>query len=97
MSESSGTTFCLGQIFNNDKLRLFTRGDDHLGDAVAMADNERLCGKVDENHHDFASVIGIDGAGSVQHSDAVLYGKAATGSDLTFVTLRNFHEKPGGD
>ena len=59
---------------------------DHLGDPLSPIDNERILAEVDEDHLDFATIVGIDGARTVQDGHAVLDGKSAAGTNLGFVT-----------
>ena len=65
---------------------LFMPGDDHLGDALAVFHHEILLRQIDEHHANLSTIVGIDGAGGVEHGDALLQGQSATGPHLGFVT-----------
>lgn len=46
-------------------LDLLVAGDDELSDAFAALDGEGVLAVVDEQDFEFATVVGVDGAGSV--------------------------------
>src|SRR5512147_957023 len=58
------------------------RGNDELCDAHAALDMERRVTQIDENDHDLAPVVGIDGTGAVQYGDAVPRREAGARPDL---------------
>ena len=58
-------------VDRND-LNLSDGRDHELGDAVATADKERLAAMVDQDHHQLAAIICVDGAGRVEQRHAVL-------------------------
>lgn len=60
MSVSTGHAFGLIQLFYLDEIALFVLGKHHLGDALPVVDDEVFLREVDEQHHDFATIIGID-------------------------------------
>lgn len=72
VSEASGTT--LGDVQLVDALPLYMRvpRHNHLGDTVTIVDGKRLVGKIDHYHSDFATVICIDSARSIDKRYAVL-------------------------
>ena len=72
-------------------------GDDALGDAHVGFDSEVGIAVVDEEDVDFVSEIGVDGAGGVEHGDAVFEGEAAAGADLEFVAGGDFYSYAGGE
>jgi len=52
---------------------------------------------IDEEHAHFAAVIGIDGAGAVEHGDAVFEGQSAPWANLGLSAFGQFQVEPGGD
>ena len=72
-------------------------GDDHLGDALPGNNLEGLVRQIHQNHADFAAIIRVDGAGRVQHGDAVLGGKTASGPHLRFESRRKGDVQPRGN
>src|SRR3546814_3544160 len=73
---------------------LFRSGDPrhrrhhHLGDAVAARHRERLAAEVDQQHLQFAAIVAVDGAGRVDHGDAVPAGEAGARPHLRLVAVR---------
>ena len=65
----------LGQQIDGIELRLHHRRDHHLRDALAAANRKRFRAVIDQDDLDLAAIVGIDGAGRVQHGDAVLRGE----------------------
>ena len=59
-----------------------------MGDAHPAGDGKRFRPEIDEHHHDFAAVVGVDGAGCVQHRDAVMNRKARSRPHLPLETVR---------
>ena len=70
--------------------------DDDLGDAFAAFGVEGLGGEVDEGDFDLAAVVAVDGAGRVDHGDAVLEGQAAARSDLALEPRGDGGDEAGG-
>ena len=93
MSVSTGTTFGFIQLFYLDEIALFVLGKHHLGDALPIVDDEIFLREVDEQHHDFAAIVGIDGARRVEHGDAMLQGKTAARTNLCLISHWQSHEK----
>src|SRR5215211_3715889 len=71
--------------------------DQHLRDAHAALDDERLLPVIDQWHLYFAAVVRIDGAGRVDHGDAELAREPAARSYLRLVPVRNRHREPARD
>ena len=65
--------------------------DDHLRHALTVVDGEGLLREVDEQHAHLAAVVCIDGAGAVQHGDAMLQGQSAAWPHLGLVARRQGH------
>ena len=93
MSVSTGTTFGFIQLFYLDEIALFVLGKHHLGDALPVVDDEVFLREVDEQHHDFAAIVGINGARRVEHGDAMLQGKTAARTYLRLISHWQSHEK----
>ena len=99
MSEPAGAAFGAGEFLHRANLLegyLLEAGNDHLGDAFAVFDLERLVGEVNEQHLHLAAVVGVDGAGAVEHGDAVFEGEAAAGTDLRLAVLGQLDEEARG-
>ena len=76
MAESSCPPLCLVQCCDFDESRLLVFGYDHLRYAFAVVDDEGFGGEVDEDDANLASIVGIDGAGRVEHGDALLQSES---------------------
>ena len=48
MTEASGTSLRLGKNLHSFPFGLLVAGDDHLGNALAVLDEERLVGEIDK-------------------------------------------------
>src|ERR1700752_1417290 len=73
------------------------RSNDERGEPLAAADEEGLIAVIYKDHHEFAAVIGIDGAGTVEKRDPMLQGKARAGARLRLVAARQFEREAGGN
>ena len=93
VSEAAAAALGVGQFLHLDDFGLLASGNDHLGNALAVVDDEVLIAEVDEDDAYFASVVGVDGAGAVQHGDALLQRQAAAGPRLRLVARRQLHEE----
>ena len=93
MSEASCASFGLGKYLYGFPFCLLVSCNDHLGNALAVLDEKRLVGEIDKDDADLATIVGIDGAGSVEDSDAVLDGKTTAGAHLSLVARRQSHEE----
>lgn len=97
MPESAVSAWGLIKGVDVFPLRLEDGGDDHLCDAVAAFNGKFFVSVVDEDDLDFASVVGVDGAGGVDHGDAFFDGEAATGTYLGFGADGQGDAESGGD
>ena len=93
MTEASGTSLRLGKYLYGFPFCLLVAGDDHLGNALAVLDDKRLVREIDKDDAYLATIVGINSAGSIEHSDAVLDGKATARTHLSLVTRRQSHEQ----
>ena len=93
VSEAAGATLGVGELLHLYYLGLLVAGDDHLGDAFAVGDDEVLLREVDEDDAHLAAVVGVDGAGRVEHRDALLQRQTAAGPHLRLVARRQLHEE----
>ena len=87
---SALTAFGLVELLNHLKLSLLMACYHHLCYALALGDDKRLCREVDEQHAYLATVVGIDGSGRVEHSDAVLQCQAGAWAHLSLTD--EFHQ-----
>ncbi len=72
------------QILDHLNIGLINLMDHQLGQAVSAAYGIRFSPQVNDRQSDFAPVIGIDGARSVDQADAVFQGQSAAGPYLAF-------------
>lgn len=64
---------------------------DHLGNPVTAVQAKRILSEVDEPDPDLTSVIGVNGARGVDHSQAVFYCEPAPRANLKLVSRRKCH------
>ena len=76
MAIASGAALCVVELFHKFYLGLLIACYHHLCYALAWLNGEGLCREVYEQHAELATIVGIDGAGGVEHCYAVLEGKA---------------------
>src|SRR4051812_29824019 len=67
---------------HGNEFRLDHGSDHHLRDALAAPNRKRRIAVIDQEHADLAAIIGVNGAGRVQHRDAMLSGKTGARPDL---------------
>ena len=65
-AESARAARRLVQGLDLDHSRLLVPGDDHLGDALAALDQERLLTVVDQDNPHLAAIVAVDRAGRVR-------------------------------
>ena len=94
MAEATSTAFRFRQHLHGFPLSLFMTRYHHLCDAFAVGNEEWFIREVDQDDTDFATIVGIDGARSIQHGDAMLDGQAAARTHLCLETRRQSHEEP---
>ena len=63
-------------------------GNNHLGDALTIVDDEVLLRQVDEYHTYLTTIVGVDGSRCVQHGQSMLQCQSATRAHLCLITLR---------
>ena len=97
MSEAAGASLGIGEGVSLLPHNLLMAGDNHLGDALSIFYDKIFGRKINEDDADFAPIVGVDGARCVEHGNAALDGKAATGAHLCLVTWREGNEKSRGD
>ena len=88
MAVSAGSTFGFIELINLDEIALFVLGQHHLGYTFAIIDYEILCREIDEQNHDFAAIIGIDGSRRIQYGNAMLQSQTAARTNLRFIPLQ---------
>jgi hypothetical protein len=70
------------------------RRDDELGDTLERRDLNCDGAKVDEQDAHLPSVIRVDGAGRVEHRQAVAQGEAGARAHLSLEAVRQFEAQP---
>jgi len=95
-TKTSTSPLCCIQADRFSEGSLFTSCDDHLGDTVAVMNAYVLLSMVYQKYRDFATVISIDGAGTVEHSQAMLGSQSASRSHLSLVPGRQLNAQACG-
>ena len=95
MTVSAGSAFGFIEFINLDEIALFVLSQHHLGYTFTIVDYEILCREINEQNHDFAAIIGIDGSRRIQYGNAMLQSQTAARTDLRFITCRQSHIKTG--
>ncbi len=72
MTVATLTPFRLVKHFDLQEITLFMTGNDHLGYALAIVDNERLLRQVDQQNTDFTAIISVNRSRRIQHRDPLL-------------------------
>ena len=76
-AEAAGAArWCRRALRTLDDRDMLDARHNELGDAVAAADGEGLGAVIDEQHHDLAAIVGVDGAGAVEQRHAMLSARA---------------------
>ena len=88
MSVASIATFCLVEFFDNGEFHLLMTSHNHLSYAFSWIDYEWLLREIDEQCHQFATVICIHCAWSIEHCDAILQCKTAAWTYLCLIAYR---------
>ena len=100
MAKSTFTAMGEGQfsrLFNRRPIYPRVGGHHELGDSLSGLEGEGRLAVVDEQHAHFAAIVGVDGAGRVQHRNPVFVCQSAAGSHLRFVSLWQFDVQSTGD
>src|SRR5690349_2692985 len=71
-AEAPRAALCLRQCIDLFEMGARHRRDDELCDAIAPRDAKRLAPVIDEDDLHLAAIVGVDGAGGVEHGDRVL-------------------------
>ena len=96
MAKAAAAALCLIEGVHGLPFDAFVACNDELRDAVAIVDREGRVGEVGENDTDLSAVIGVDRAGRVQYSEAVLNGQPAAWADLRLIAGWEFERIPVG-
>ena len=94
-SESAFSPFGGGEFVYALPFYPLVLGQDQLGNALTMLDDEIGIGKIHQYHTYLAAVIGIYGSGCIEHCHALLCGEAASGTHLHLVAFGDLEEKTG--
>ena len=88
VSKAAGAALGVRQLLYLHNFSLLMSGDDHLGDALAVVDDEVILREINKYNAYLAAVVGVDGAGRVEHRDALLQRQAAAGPHLRLIARR---------
>ncbi len=94
MPKSACATLGFGKDVNLLPCDLFVAGDNHLCDTLSIFYDKIFARKINQDYADFAPIVCINCARSIQHADATLDGKSATGAHLCFVAGRQGDVEP---
>lgn len=91
------TKSALASLRRIERIDLGKRGElmaryDHLANAVAIMDCERLVGEIYKDGANLAAIVGIDGAWCVEDSNAALGSETAAWANLRLVALWQLDE-----
>jgi len=70
------------------------RGNDQLGDTLERRDLDRDRAVVDQQNPEFAAIVRVDGAGRVEHRQAVAQGEPGARAHLSLEAVRNLEAQP---
>ena len=82
MAIPSATTFGAIEFFNQRKFGSTMLCNHHLSNAFAVVNHEIFVRKVHQQHHQLASIIGINGSWCVQNSYSMLQSQATSWTHL---------------
>jgi len=94
-SASSPTGICQG--VSKHEFRLDDALKDQLGDAISSVNHEIFFAEIGQDDPHFAPVVGVNGSGAVEDSDAIFQCQTASRTDLTFVSDGYFQLHARGD
>src|SRR5680860_463158 len=92
-AETAAAALGITQRFRRYDLDTGHRRDDDLGDAIAALNKECLIAEIDQKHFHLATIVGIDGAGTIQYGNAVFEREPRTGPQLRLVAVRQFEDE----
>lgn len=94
MSETTGTTLSGIERLHELPLHLLMTCHHHLRHSLTVVDDKQLTRQIHKNNAYLTPVVGIDGAGRIEHGDALLGCKTASRSHLCLITFWQRHIKP---
>ena len=83
------TPFCVREFLRYSPVDGHNGLEDNLCHPVTVVDGERLITKIDEQYIDFSTIIRVNSAGSIKHSDAVFMGDTTSWPYLCLKTFGN--------
>jgi hypothetical protein len=91
---AAGATLGFIKLGDLNEIGGLMTGDDHLCHTLAVVHDEFFLRQVHQQHTHLATIVGVDGAGCIQHGDSLLQGQSATRSHLCLVTLGQCDKQP---
>ena len=90
---AEGAIFAAGAVKLLDRLPFDMRVlfNNHLTYTVTIVDGKILFAEIDQYNADFATIVGIYGAGTVGNRYSMIQSQSGTRPDLTFVALGQLH------
>src|SRR5665648_102401 len=71
-AEAARPTICGAERLHDSEFDMSDGRHHQLGDALRPVHPEGLVAEIGKKHHDFAAIVGVDGAGTVEHGDAAV-------------------------
>lgn len=88
VAEAASATRAALNSIDFDNLGPDDRGEDELRDPIATPNDHRIGPEVDYNNMDFATIIGVDGAGRIDQRQPLTEGATAARTHLPLKTRR---------
>ena len=97
MPEAAVLSFRFGKRLDFMPLRPHHALHDHLGNALAAFDDDRLGAQINRDHMNFTAKIRVDGSRTVYQGKSLLERKPAARPDLRFETRWHSDSDSGGN
>ena len=97
MSVATCATFCFIKFLYELEFCLLVTCDYHLCNALTLVYHEVLVGEVYEENAYLTTIVSVDGAGRVEHGDAMLEGESAARAYLCLISRRKSDIKSSRD
>ena len=85
MSISASTALRVIKFIDNDEIHLLMACHNHLCYALTWIDDKRFLREIDEQCHEFSTIICIYSARRIEHRDAMFQGKTAARTYLRLI------------
>ena len=79
MAVATSATLGIVELGHRHKLHLGMTSYHHLGNALAIVYHKVVGREVHQQHHQLATIVGINGAGRIEYGDALFRAKPLRG------------------